>query len=274
VTEVLSTRALSIDYGGVHANQDVDLAVAVGRLVGLIGPNGAGKTSFVDAVSGFVRPSGGTVVFDGHDITSLPAHRRARLGMTRTFQSVELFDDLTVRENLLVAAEPARWWTPLVDLARVKAGRADADVEYALEQVGLRHVIDFLPSDLSHGQRKLVGLARALATKPKLLLLDEPAAGLDSHESAQLGRVLRGLITEGLSMLLIDHDMGLVLSVCDELYVLDFGSIISHGSPAEIKVDPAVITAYLGESTAAVTGQAGDPTASVQQQLAVGRKQV
>ncbi|MCW3003724.1 MAG: putative transporter ATP-binding protein [Conexibacter sp.] len=275
MTPLLQTRAMSIDYGGVHANKDVDLAVDEGRLVGLIGPNGAGKTSFVDAVSGFVRPSGGSVLFGGADVTTVPPHKRARLGMTRTFQSVELFDDLTVRENVLVASEPMRWWTPLADMVRPPGARgADADVEQALDQVGLAHTVDSLPTDLSHGQRKLVGVARALAMRPTMLLLDEPAAGLDSEESLALGEVLRRLVAGGLSILLIDHDMGLVLSVCDELYVLNFGQVIGRGTPTEIKSDPSVIAAYLGERAAEAQEERGDPIAAVQHQVATVREEL
>jgi branched-chain amino acid transport system ATP-binding protein len=274
MTALLQTRGMSIDYGGVHANRDVDLEVQPGRLVGLIGPNGAGKTSFIDAVSGFVRPSAGSVSFDGQDITRLAAHRRAKRGMTRTFQSVELFDDLSVQENVLVAAETSRWWSPVRDVVR-PAGSADAhaEVERALQAVGLEHTADWLPTDLSHGQRKLVGVARALAMTPKLVLLDEPAAGLDSAESLALGQVLRRLVETGLSILLIDHDMGLVLGVCDELYVLDFGKVIAHGPPASIKSDPSVIAAYLGERAAEAQEESGDPIAAVQEQVASVREQ-
>lgn len=244
---LLETRGLSVSYGGVHANREVDLTVSEGRLVGLIGPNGAGKTSFIDAVSGFASPSAGEVRFLDRNITRAPAHRRSEMGMSRTFQAVELFDDLTVLDNLLVASEPHAWWTPLADLLRParssEAGDAALEV---LKSVGLEKAADWMPTELSHGQRKLVGVARALAARPKMVLFDEPAAGLDTEESQELGRSLRGLAETGLGILLVDHDMGLVLDVCDEIYVLDFGRIIGHGTPQEIKADPKVISAYLG----------------------------
>jgi branched-chain amino acid transport system ATP-binding protein len=247
MSALFEARGVSIDYGGVHANRDVKLSVAPGKLVGLIGPNGAGKTSFIDAASGFTQPSAGTVWFDGRDITRLSAHKRNALGMCRTFQAVELFDDLTVLENLLVAAEPHAWWTPAADLFRPRRHSTARDTALeALESVGLAEMVDWMPSQLSHGQRKLVGVARSLSARPKMILFDEPAAGLDTEESEELGKTLRGLAENGLAILLIDHDMGLVLNVCDEIYVLDFGRVIGYGTPEEIKSDSTVIAAYLG----------------------------
>jgi branched-chain amino acid transport system ATP-binding protein len=265
---LLQVDGLGINYGGMHANKDVDLAVERGRLVGLIGPNGAGKTSFLDAVSGFAPASEGKISFDGTDVTHAPPHRRARAGIGRTFQAVELFDDLTVGENLLVAAEPKRWYTAAVDLVVPRRSReAHERCSEALAAVGLEEVVDWLPSELSNGQRKLVGVARALARRPQLLLLDEPAAGLDTDESLALGKVMRRLVDEGLAILLIDHDMGLVLGVCDEIYVLDFGRLIAHGDPARIKSDPAVITAYLGERAGKEQAEHGDVIAAVQREV-------
>jgi branched-chain amino acid transport system ATP-binding protein len=249
MTALLEARGMTVTYGGVHANQSVDLAVERGRFVGLIGANGAGKTTFVDAITGFAPISGGSVVFDGHDITAAAPEVRARHGLVRTFQALELFDDLTVRDNLLVACEPSRWWSLPVDILRRKRPQAvDESLDWALERMGLQELADRLPEDLSHGQRKIVGVARPGGARPQLVLLDEPAAGLDGHESIALSKVLRGLLDEGISVFLIDHDMGLVLSVCDEIYVLDFGRIVAQGSPAEIRRNPAVIAAYLGES--------------------------
>jgi branched-chain amino acid transport system ATP-binding protein len=175
---------------------------------------------------------------------------RASLGLVRTFQSLELFEDLTVRDNLLVAAEQPKWYSFLADIVMPgRGGRAVRDqVAVALDALGLTDLADTHPSDLSHGQRKLIGVARALAANPKLLLLDEPAAGLDTQESMLLGRHLRGFLDLGVSLFLIDHDMGLVLNVCDYIYVLDFGKVIAHGTPAQVRADPAVIAAYLGES--------------------------
>jgi branched-chain amino acid transport system ATP-binding protein len=254
MTALLEARGLTVSYGGVHANQDVDLSVQEGQFVGLIGANGAGKTTFVDAITGFAPVSGGSVVFDGHDITRAAPEDRARRGLVRTFQALELFDDLTVRDNLLVACETTKWWSLPRDILRRKTvPEAEERVAWALATVGLEHLADRLPEDLSHGQRKTVGVARALAARPKLVLLDEPAAGLDAHESIELARMLRGLLDQGISVFLIDHDMGLVLAVCDQIFVLNFGKIVATGPPAAIRKDPAVVAAYLGDSAAELT---------------------
>jgi branched-chain amino acid transport system ATP-binding protein len=261
---LLESNGLTVRYGGLAANADVDLKVETGQLVGLIGPNGAGKTTFIDAITGFTAISSGSVTFDGHDLAEVTPDQRALLGLTRTFQSLELFEDLTVRENLLVAAERPAWWSFLLDLVKLRRPMAQwqAQVDDALAALGLGDIGEVLPSDLSHGQRKLVGVARALAAKPKLLLLDEPAAGLDTAESQLLGAHLRDFLKSGTSIFLIDHDMGLVLNVCDYIYVLDFGRIIAEGTPAQIRTDPAVVAAYLGESAGEMQAQAATTLAA------------
>jgi branched-chain amino acid transport system ATP-binding protein len=262
---LLETTDLTVRYGGLAANDRVNMLVEPGQLVGLIGPNGAGKTTFIDAITGFTGVSSGDVVFDGEAINELSADRRARLGLTRTFQSLELFEDLTVRDNLLVAAETPTWWSFLLDLVRPPRARSakEEQVERALAALDLGRYADRLPSDLSHGQRKLVGVARALAAAPKLLLLDEPAAGLDTAESQKLGVHLRQFLDDGTSIFLIDHDMGLVLNVCDYIYVLDFGKIIAEGTPSEIRRNPAVIAAYLGETAGEAQAREGTTLAAV-----------
>jgi branched-chain amino acid transport system ATP-binding protein len=244
---LLEVKGLTVTYGGVHANAGIDLTISSGQFVGLIGSNGAGKTTFVDALTGFTALTAGSVTFDGVDVTHTSPDARARLGLVRTFQSVELFDDLSVWDNLLVACERTRWWAfPWEMLQRRVPDAVASRAQWALETAGLQDVRDRLPRELSHGQRKVVGLARALAAKPKLVLLDEPAAGLDDHESAALSSLLRGLLASDITVFLIDHDMSLVLSVCDEIHVLDFGRMLAHGTPAEIRTNPAVIAAYLG----------------------------
>ncbi len=244
---VLDAAEITVRYGGVTANDRVSLRVDAGRLVGLIGPNGAGKTTFIDALTGFTQPRHGTVTVAGTDVTHLGPSQRARLGLARTFQSLELFEDLDVRSNLLVAAEAPTWRDVVLDVVRPGRDRgADAAVMDALERVGLEGVASSLPGDLSHGQRTLVGVARALAMSPRVVLLDEPAAGLDTEESRALGAQLRRLVDEGLGAVLVDHDMGLVFSVCDEVHVLDFGEVIASGTPDEVRRHPDVITAYLG----------------------------
>jgi branched-chain amino acid transport system ATP-binding protein len=243
---LLAVESLRVAYGGVTAVDDVDLTVEPSQIVGLIGPNGAGKTSTIDALTGYHAPAAGTVRFDGADITRLRPHVRARRGLVRTFQSVELFDDLTVEENLLVASQRLGVLGALRDLVLPIAKHDRADVDWALEQCGLADVADRLPTELSHGRRKLVGVARALAQRPRLVLMDEPAAGLDTDESAELGERLKGLAAEGVTVLLVDHDMSLVLSVCDHVVVLDFGHVIARGTPEQIRTDEAVVAAYLG----------------------------
>lgn len=245
---LLECREVSVSFGGVHAVDRASLAVESGQLVGLIGPNGAGKTTMVDAISGFVPASGGSIVFDGNDLTGHRPHQRARAGLVRTFQSLELFDDLSVRDNLLAASERPPWWRLAGEIVWPALGRADTEsVAQALDALGIAGLADRSPDEISQGQRKLVGVARAVAARPKLLLLDEPASGLDTKESAALGKRLRALLDRDISILLVDHDMGLVLEVCDHLFVLDFGRIIAEGSPDDVRADRSVIEAYLGE---------------------------
>jgi branched-chain amino acid transport system ATP-binding protein len=241
VTAVLKAAGVSVSFGGVDALAGLDLEVSEGELVGLIGPNGAGKTTFVDALTGFV-PYRGSVALDERDLGGLPPHTRARLGLGRTWQSTELFDDLSISENVNVGA-PGR--------------AADDAVGDALGLVELTWAAELMPSDLSQGQRKLAGVARAIAMRPRLLCLDEPAAGLDTGESAELGRRLRRLADAGTSMLLIDHDMGLVLSICDRVYVLEFGKLIAAGAPDVVRGDQRVVTAYLGSAAAGL--DVGEP---------------
>ncbi len=244
---LLDVRGLRVTYGGVVAVSDVDLRIDEGEVFGLIGPNGAGKTSLIDALTGYHRPSAGTVAFAGRDITRMRPYRRSRSGLARTFQSVELFDDLTVDENLLVASEHAGVRHALRDLFLPAHEPDRTAVDWAISVCGLEDIVDRYPREISTGQRKLVGVARALAQSPRLVLLDEPAAGLDTDESLALGARLRSLPDEhGVTVLLVDHDMGLVLGVCDRLLVLDFGKRIAQGTPEQVRSDPGVLEAYLG----------------------------
>jgi branched-chain amino acid transport system ATP-binding protein len=244
---VLKVDGLRVQYGGVVAVDDVSFEIASGQLVGLIGPNGAGKTTLVDALTGYVRPTRGRVTFGGNEVTGRAPHRLAKAGITRTFQSVELFDDLTVYENLQVAAETPGVLAALAGIVRPTQPAPEA-VDWAIEVTQIGDILDQRPGEISHGQRKLVGVARSLATRPSLLLLDEPAAGLDTDETRELGERLRALTGRGVTQLLIDHDMGLVLEVCDRVAVIDFGKLIAFGTPQEIRANPKVVEAYLGTS--------------------------
>jgi branched-chain amino acid transport system permease protein len=237
---VLATEGLSVDFHGVQALRDVGFEIGEGELVGLIGPNGAGKTTFVDAVTGFVG-SRGRVTLDGRDLDRRPPHERAALGLARTWQSGDLFDDLLVEENLAVAQDRSPAWR--IAFRDRADGQAIAD---ALALFELGWAAKASPADLSQGHRKLIGVARALAARPRLLLLDEPAAGLDTTESTALGGHLRAIADRGQSTLLIDHDMGLVLSICDRVVVLEFGELIADGAPEVVRRDPRVVAAYLG----------------------------
>jgi len=240
----LRVEAVSVQFGPHLALASVYLQVPPAQVTGLIGPNGAGKTTLFNVVCGLLRPSRGRVLLDGTDITRLATHRRARLGIGRTFQRLELFTDLSVRDNLRVAGEVSR--RPL--LTRAMRGRPSLSehVDEVLDLVGLADVGDASADELSTGTARLVELGRALMARPRVLLLDEPASGLGDDETAGFGRLLRALAATGLAVLLVEHDMSLVMEVCDQLHVLDFGAIIASGTPVEIRADQRVLDAYLG----------------------------
>lgn len=240
----LSAEALGARHGGIVALERVDLQVPPGSIVGLIGPNGAGKTTLIDTITGFKRPSGGRVLLDGRDITRLPPHQRVRAGLARTFQSGELFDDLTVADNLTVAAQVPSWRSTILDFVSLRP--FTTDVEPVMETLGITHLAHRQPPELTQGDRQLVALGRALAARPRVVVLDEPAAGLGPEETERLASVIRSLPDSDVSVLLVDHDMSLVLGVCDHVAVLDFGRLIAHGTPDEVRHDPLVIDAYLG----------------------------
>jgi branched-chain amino acid transport system ATP-binding protein len=255
---LLDVRNLSVTFGAVAAVADVSLSVESGTLVGLIGSNGAGKTTALDALTGFVEARG-SAQFEGTELLHLPAHRRTALGISRTWQSIELFDDLTIFDNLCVAASGTNLRGVLKSAVWSGQRRDRTEMRQLMETLELDDVLDRYPEELSEGERKLVGLSRTLMSRPKLVLADEPAAGLDSNQSIRLGSRLRALVDSGLTLLLVDHDMGLVLGVCDQIYVLDHGQLIASGTPEEIRSNPAVLGAYLGDmsatSDADVTGQ-------------------
>jgi ABC-type branched-subunit amino acid transport system ATPase component/branched-subunit amino acid ABC-type transport system permease component len=266
--KTLVAEDITVRYGGTTAVDSVSLAVAPGRILGLIGPNGAGKTSFIDAVTGFARLAEGRLTLDGVDITKASPAKRARLGLGRSFQSLELFEDSTVLENLRVASDPPSKLAHLSDLVWPKNPELSPEVVAAIHSFELEDKLNRQVQDLSYGERRLLAIARAVAARPSVLLLDEPAAGLGDRETAELASLVRLLADEsGMAILLVEHDMNFVMSVCDELVVLDFGRNISSGSAEQVRHDPTVVAAYLGVEDAqvaelAATDESGAPVVS------------
>ena len=237
---LLTCHDVSVSFGGLRALDEVTLDVPPGQVTGLIGPNGAGKTTLFNAICGLQPLNGGGVHLDGRDISTERPHKRARLGIARTFQRLETFGTLSVRDNVLVAAEMRRGWSR----ERFRAGEL---TDQLVGRVGLGGVAGERVDQLPTGTQRLVEVARALATKPRVLLLDEPSAGLNEEETTELAALLRELAATGLGILLVEHDMGLVMSASDGIHVLDFGRIIAIGTPEEVQANPLVRAAYLGE---------------------------
>lgn len=243
----LAAKGLTVRYGRVVALNNVDVELRPGEILGVIGANGAGKTTLIEVVTGYTRPSQGTVSLRGTDISGLPAHLRVQSGLGRSFQSVELFDDLTVAENLRVAAERPGRWSSFTDLFRPRRDPLPSEVWAILEELDLGRSLDALPTDLSYGRRRLVGIARSLAARPSVLCLDEPAAGLNSVESAELARVITTIAKKwGVAVLLVEHDLELVMSVSDRLLAMEFGAVIAEGDPVAVRNDRRVVASYLG----------------------------
>jgi branched-chain amino acid transport system ATP-binding protein len=237
----LDIQGVSVRFGGLAALSEVSLSAVDDAITGLIGPNGAGKTTLFNVVTGLQRPNAGVVLLDGRDVGGLSSFRRARLGLARTFQRLELFGSLTVAENIGVAAS--------IGQHGVMKARAKTIQEIRLEildRLGLTSVANDRADTLPTGTARLVELARALATRPRVLLLDEPASGQDVDETERFSVVLRDLASDGLAILLVEHDMDLVMNICDSISVLDYGRIICTGTPAEVRADSAVQAAYLG----------------------------
>ena len=236
---LLLVEHVAVRFGGVHAIEDVTLDVDAGHVTGLIGPNGAGKTTLFNVITGLQEPTRGRVVFDDRDITKVKAFKRSRMGIGRTFQRLETFGSLSVRENILVAAE-------------ARAARGDqqinprADTAKILELIRLKPYANERADSLPTGLLRIVELGRALATRPKVLLLDEPSSGLNDAESDLLADLMLQLARRGLGVLLVEHHMELVMGVCERIHVLEFGRIIASGTPQEIQADPQVQAAYLG----------------------------
>ena len=245
--KALQVEHLSVRFGGVHALNNVSFCVQPGQIVGLIGPNGAGKTTLLDAISGFTATYSGNILVDNTDISALNPAQRATHKLSRSFQSLELFDDLNVEEHLRCAWEQSQTQRLLGDLITPQNPALPDWLIHIAQVFELHGVLHCLPRELSFGQRRLLGIARAVAARPSVLLLDEPAAGLDSNESRELGELIQTLAHDwGMGILLIEHDMKLVMNHCEQLVVLDFGTTIATGTPAQVQQTPAVISAYLG----------------------------
>ena len=256
----LRINGVSVRFGGLRALDDVSLRVGPATIVGLIGPNGAGKTTLFNCITGTVAPSRGRIVVFGHGVSGLPPHRRARLGVGRTFQRLELFSSLTVLENLIVALEAHAGRGGLIsDMLALPASvetrtKAKEQATALLDLVGIGGVATVRAGDLPIGMARLVEVARALCTEPRLLLLDEPTSGLGRSDAARLSALLRRIRDQrGTSVLVVEHDMGFVLDLCEWVYVLDFGKVLAEGTPTEIRHNRQVQAAYLGEDASDVT---------------------
>ncbi|KKD06678.1 branched-chain amino acid ABC transporter permease/ATP-binding protein [Streptomyces sp. WM6386] len=240
---------LTVRFGGVVALNGVGLTVRPGEIVGLIGPNGAGKTTLIDSVTGFCRTSEGRITLDGEDVGSLSARRRALAGLGRSFQNLELFEDMTVADNLRSACDERDAFAYVSGLFLSRRRPLPPLAQRVARDFELADDLHRLPGELSYGRRRLLAIARAVARHPSILLLDEPAAGLDEHETAELGGLLRRIAEEwGTGILLVEHDMGLVMSLCDRLIVLDFGTLLMEGPPDDVREDERVRAAYLGRA--------------------------
>jgi branched-chain amino acid transport system ATP-binding protein len=249
---LLEARSVSKRFGGITALYDISLSIAPGEILGLVGPNGAGKTTLFNCLNGQLRPEAGNIWFDGTLLNGMPPFKRARLGIGRTFQRIEVFPALTVSEHIMVAIRArsgdARLWKDLLNMSRPKSEEIDA-VHAMLELVGLTDVADTPVAALSLGHCRLVELGRALATEPRLLMADEPSSGLDVRETDALAKAVCGVReTKGTAIILVEHDLDMVAQVVDRVVVLDFGNEIARGPLAEVLRDPTVRQAYLGKS--------------------------
>jgi len=250
---ILEAKDISLSFGGVNALYNVSLYIKQAEILALIGPNGAGKTSLINCISGFYRPQQGAIYFEGHDLTKLPTHKIAEMGISRTFQNIELYTGMSVLDNLMAGRHVHVKENALASLIHFgwvhrEEIRHRETVEGIIDFLELRAERYQLVGTLPYGTRKKVELGRALALEPKLLLLDEPMAGMNIEEKEDMARYILDLIEEGdNTILLVEHDMGVVMDIADRIVVLDFGRVIGEGSPEEVKQNPEVIKAYLGK---------------------------
>jgi len=228
VSAILETRDVVVRFGVLNAVSHASIEVVEGRVTGLIGPNGAGKTTCFNVITGLQEPTSGKVFFEGKDITNKNPYKRARMGIARTFQKLEVFGSLSARENILVAAEQRKTW----DRSGFDPNKVCDEM---LAKVGLTDVSEFMVGTLPTGTARLVELARALASNPRVLLLDEPSSGLNEEETEEMASLLRKFVDDGLAVLLVEHDMSFVMGTCEYIHVLDFGTIIATGTPAEVQ---------------------------------------
>lgn len=251
MTNALTGKDISLSFGGIKVLKGLNVTFRAGEITGLIGPNGAGKTSLFNCLTGAYTPQEGEIAYGGESLNGLPPAARATKGIVRSFQHVALCPDLTVRENVMMGIArngTAGWLSAFVPLP--KGGRERAEManaaDAALADLGLPDVGDKFPNELPPGMQRLVEIARAVVGKPKVLMLDEPAAGLNNSETRDLTKVLRQLASTDLVMVVVEHDMDLVMSICDRIYVLNFGEFVATGSPEEVRSNPDVVRIYLG----------------------------